>query len=124
MVKVQEKNWKKNFLYSKLFFIFLIFMLFLLIKATWRMYEKDKTAKKNLKESNERLSSLVERREELEKSINRLSTDRGMEEEIRNNFSVVKEGEKVINIVDGEKENSVTEEEQKSRNWFNRLFSF
>lgn len=45
------------------------------------------------------LETLLTRRHELTAEIASLSTDRGVEEEIRERYGVVKEGEKVINLV-------------------------
>ncbi len=46
------------------------------------------------------LLDLEERKEALERNIETLSTDRGVEQEIRNKFEVSKEGERVIVLVD------------------------
>lgn len=80
----------------------LVILLLLVSRATWGLYWKAQLAKKNLRDSTERVAKLEERQIILQEKIERLKTPRGIEEEIRNNYPVVKEGEQVINIVETE----------------------
>ena len=60
----------------------------------------------------------------LEGEIGQLQTERGMEEEIRKKFRVVKEGESVIIVVD-DKENSATalNAASSSRSFFGKILN-
>ncbi len=70
------------------------------------------------------IKNLNERRSDLEKEVNYLESERGMEAEMRRQFDMAREGEKVILIVDDQ--NSVVEEistttndiEEEVRAWY------
>jgi len=63
-------------------------------------YKKNKEARGNKNIASEQVDQLVERDGELTALIDTLHTDEGIEESIRDKFSLVKEGEKSIVIVD------------------------
>ena len=67
------------------------------------------------------LSELEVREEVLQQEIDRLSTPKGLEEEIRSKFEVAKEGEEVIVIVEAPEEENTGEQEEES-GFFERLF--
>jgi len=68
------------------------------------------------------LASLTSREKDLEYQTSRLSSERGMEEELRRRYGVVREGEGVIEIIEP------TSSPQKKNHgggiieWFKRLF--
>ncbi len=95
--KVNKKNWSEI-----LTLLGLIIILLFVLRATWGLYRKSQMARENLQASAERVAKLEERQVILREKIERLKTPRGIEEEIRNNYPVVKEGEQVINIVETE----------------------
>ena len=101
--KRQQKNWSQL-----LILLGLVLVLGLISRATWSLYRKNQMAQNNLRSSAERAESLKERQVILQDKITKLKTARGIEEEIRNNFSVAKEGEQVINIVEKKPEATAT----------------
>ena len=102
-----KKESKKRWL-DILIFIGLIIVFLIILRATWSLYRKDQVARDNLQSSVERLAKLKEREVTLQDKIERLKTPRGIEEENRNNYPMVKPGEKVINIVEEGQEPSTT----------------
>jgi cell division protein FtsB len=99
---MQGKNERKKIWTDRLVLAGLILVLFVVARATWSLYQKDRLARNNLSSSVERMKRLSDRQVVLQDKIERLKTPRGVEEEIRNNFPVVKAGEQVINIVEDE----------------------
>lgn len=95
-----KKKLKQKKMSEYLAFVILLIVLIIVLKATWNLAEKNQQALANLYDSNERLGKLISRQTVLQNKIEQLKTDRGVEEEIRNNFSVVKEGERVINLME------------------------
>ena len=92
----RERTKLRRFLYSKPT-ILLVFILSLLsLHGAWGMYQKSKDAIANRDKAVAETAALMAREKELHADINRLSSSRGQEEEIRNRFMVAKEGEKVI----------------------------
>ena len=93
----KRKRWTDYLVSLGLVLVFLI-----ILRATWNLYQKNQMARDNLRSSADQLEKLTERQAVLQDKIERLKTARGVEEEIRNNFPVVKEGEQVINLVEEE----------------------
>lgn len=83
-----------------------------------------------LKESQTRLDSLHQRAELLQSKVEYMEDERGIEEELRNRFDVIKEGEQVIVLIDDrtQKESSTSllttseiEEATTSSSFFEKL---
>jgi len=70
------------------------------IRGAWGAYFKEKESRFYRDDASTRLLTLKEREETLQKDIERLNTETGLEEEIRKRFNVTKEGEEVIVLID------------------------
>ncbi len=93
-------------LYAKPTIIALSIALFLVARGAWNMYQKSQTTLVKREAAEEELSALKARERELSQDIVNLSTDRGIEEEIRERFMVAKEGESVM-VISSPKEEAV-----------------
>lgn len=84
------------------------------------LVDKEISEKENNLE--EEINTLEERKKTLEKEVDYLSSDRGVEAEIRRQFDVAREGEQVVIIIkDEDKENSTTETvelEPETKPWY------
>ncbi|MFA5751045.1 MAG: septum formation initiator family protein [Candidatus Paceibacterota bacterium] len=86
---------------------FLLFLVLLFIFFFWRMIEfgiKLKNTEENRRVAEIKVDELKQKKENYLQKLSDLNTEKGIEEDIREKFSVAKEGEKVIVIVDEEKE--------------------
>lgn len=105
-----------------------IIVLFLLLlamgKGVWSLVQKNHMARQNYKEAENRLAELEIEKKQLVANVGILKTDRGIETEIRKNFSVVKEGEKVITIVDNTQMVATTtgDDDGSAWSWFIDIF--
>jgi len=104
-LEFRTKSRLRRIVYSKGMVLALLVLLFLFAEGAWGMYKKqaEATAKENI--SVDTLSALKAREEGLVKDINRLKSERGVEEEIRSRFMVAKEGENVMIVSKPEKPN-------------------
>lgn len=100
MFDFSEKRRIRRILYSRFTIALLLILLIFLLDALWGVYQKAHNASENKKRTVERLRVLEGREADLLASIEKLKTERGIEDEIRNKFSVVKEGEEMVVIVD------------------------
>ena len=100
MFDFYEKRKIKQLLYSWPTLILLALVSFFLLNAVLEVYKKEKETRINKNQQLFQLEELEKRQIALEEEILRLSTPRGVEEEIRQKFEVAKEGEGVIVIVD------------------------
>jgi len=105
MLDFKEKQILKKIIYSKFTLIFLIFLLVIVVKGVWRVYGEAKMTKENRILAQQELEELENRKRKIELKLEELNSDLGLEKEIRNKFSVVKEGEKMIMILDEKKSN-------------------
>lgn len=94
-----RKKWHRIFRSDFFSFVLLVVVL-LLLKSVWGVYKKDYMARINRQEAEIALANLKNKQAGLEKEIARLETDRGVEEELRRRFQVVRPGEQVLVIVD------------------------
>lgn len=121
MKNFQEKTGLKHLIHSwpvlMLLGIVLVFFAFGVFRFLIKMIETSK----NREIAESKLTELRENKEELSRDIENLKTNQGLEENIREKFGLVKEGEDLIIVVDS-KENTDLNEETK-QNWFISLFN-
>lgn len=96
----------------------LLIIALILGRGVWRLWFSNRLAEERRWESNQHLEDLTKRKKFLENKIANLKTDRGLEEELRTNFSVVRPGEKVINLLDKEGSGSTTASTTELRRWW------
>ena len=100
MIDFKEKNKVRRFVYSAPMLIFLGIILLVFIVQVSDLYKTKQEAARKAYEAKEELSRSEERKNELERRLNFMKTERGKESEIREKFMVGKEGEDVILVVD------------------------
>ena len=107
MLNFQQKKRLRNTVHSRITLGILLIFVVLLGHATFNAYSRYKEAKmKENREVNE-LYKLEGRKKILDEDITRLQSERGIEEEMRSRYGVVKNGEKIIVVVDS-KQNKKT----------------
>lgn len=104
MLDFRERSRLRRMLYAKPTLIILTLITAGLLQASWSMYKKSEEALAKKEKAAWELEELKQREAELSRDIERLSTERGVEEEIRERFMVAKEGEKVIIVSEPEKQ--------------------
>ncbi len=102
MITILQKKRYERALYSRPTIFLLIILIIFLGKAVLNVYEKAQNTNENLELAEVELDTLEARKSLLEDKISTLGTPKGVEAEIRDKFNVVKEGESVIMIVEGE----------------------
>lgn len=100
MLDFYEKRKLRNILYSKAILSILGILILLLLYSVWGVYEKERETRVKKSQRVEILDELRGRETLLQNEVDRLSTERGIEEELRSKFEVAREGEEVIVIVD------------------------
>lgn len=103
---------------SRLLVVITFLFFLLLVRGVWNLHKKLSWAKTNQVAAEQELAELQERKIFLENQIANLQTARGVEAEIRKNFSVAKDGEKVIVIIEPIATTSTTTE----KTWLEKLF--
>lgn len=93
------------------FFVFFVYSIFGLIEK-----QRDTAVKKEI--ILEEIDKLKKKESDLNSVIAKLNTDEGVEEVIRDKYNVVKTGEKIIVIVDDDREKIKEDKEEVSHSFF------
>ncbi len=101
MSEFNRKN-KNNFWHSPLVLIVLFCILILFVFNIIGLAEKERETAKKKDIELSKIENLRIREKTLTDDISRLKTEEGIEETIRDKYQVVKEGEKMVVIVDEE----------------------
>jgi cell division protein FtsB len=100
MQKFQAKRRFRKVIYSVPTLFLLLAAVLFLAYAVWGSYQKYQLSMTVLNEAERERDSVGARRATLEASIAKLSTDRGVEENLRENFQVAKPGEQVVVLLE------------------------
>ena len=96
----QNRKKIRKILYSPVTLLALFVVLSILVSGVWGVYQKSKVSHENLEREKKEIGRLTERERTLTSFINFLKTEQGVENEIRTKFRAIKEGEKVVVIVE------------------------
>ncbi|MBU3968726.1 hypothetical protein KJ991_00735 [Patescibacteria group bacterium] len=120
---IKKKKYYK-ILYLRIILLILIILTIIFAKGAWNVYKKERITNENLINVEKELAGIKEREDFLNTQINTVGTQKGIEKEIRIIYDVVKEGEKMIIIVDKEKdmEKYNTKDETDFWNWIKDIF--
>lgn len=98
----RQKQKMRRIVYSKWMFVVLGALLCLVVWKTWGIYQKERTAHRILEESRTEQAELAKHANELSTDIDRLNTEEGIEEVVRDRYGVAKAGEKVVVLIEEE----------------------
>jgi cell division protein FtsB len=118
VVKTEKKKTIRT-LYSKPVLIGLLVLIVILVRATWGVFQKEQESRRNVAMVHAELQTLNERKMVLERETNKLNTQEGIENAIREKFQVSKEGESVLVVVDKPLPASTNEE---NKNFFFKMW--
>ncbi len=100
MLPFQERKNFRKFLYSRTNILVLLILLVLTGRGAWNVHEKAVIARSERDQSQRELVEVTDRKSTLEVSLRRLTSEQGLEDELRQKFAVAREGEEVVVIVD------------------------
>lgn len=121
MAEYQKNKNPKNSTYSKVTIFVLSFFSIILIVGLFRIIPKERATKENTKQVLEVLGTLQNQSTSLAYQIDSLRTQDGIEEQIREKFRVVKEGEGLVVIVDEKRDKNETQSVVKTGNFWGFL---
>lgn len=124
MLGFHEKRKIRNILYSKPVLVILGLVVLFFLSTVWGAFKKERDTQKIKEQRIEVLESLEEREGILSKEIDRLDTERGVEEEIRAKFEVARGGEGVIVIVNSKDNEEASITPKKKSLWGKMLDIF
>ncbi len=102
MLDFQQKRKVRSLMYNRITIGILSVIILLVLHSTWVVYRKKVESERMKQASLNNVESLRLRDQELQEKIDRLSTKQGIEEEVRAKFSVAKDEENIVIIVQDE----------------------
>jgi len=102
MFDFHEKRKLRRIVYSWPLIAFVFFLALIVGKSAYGRFLVEREMAARLVEHTQELSALEERAQGLHEKVLHLQDERGIEEELRSRFDVVKKGEQVAVIVDDE----------------------
>ncbi len=100
-MKYGNRSIWQRFISSPFSAIALVVVVFVLARASLNIHSKVETSAVKLQQAQANLGNLTERQQDIARRVEYLSTDQGIEAEIRTKYHAVKDGEQVAVIVDG-----------------------
>lgn len=123
MRELQRRQQVKRILYSYPSLVVMAVICFFLVKGAVGVMIKERTSANKVAELEAQSEALESREMELNSEIARLQTEEGIVEEIRDKFSVTREGEYIAIIVDERSEATTTEKTatERFKEWLEKL---
>ncbi|MBI2065696.1 MAG: septum formation initiator family protein [Candidatus Zambryskibacteria bacterium] len=121
MKELQKKQKIRRIMYSIPSLILLSIIAFLLAKGAVGVMDKKRDSSELSRNLSEEAVALTLREQQLKEEVARLQTEEGVEDEIRERFSVTQEGEFVAVIVDSR--NVSTSTDTSMLPWYKRLWN-
>ncbi len=124
MREFKDKRKRKEKLYS-FWSVLVLFVIFLfLANGVWNIYQKEKESSSLDLDSKAKLDALSSQADQLKSNINKLSTDTGIDEELRLKYGVVKPGEEMIVVVPDDSATTSTSTESVYSKFLEKIKSF
>lgn len=119
-------NRKRNVWSSTLLLIVLVVILVILLRGLYGIRQKALITAKRLDEARVSYDELKMHAEELQARVSYLSTDQGIESELRSKFRAAAEGESVAVIIDdnGNKHDNVTASSTEPTSFWSKIWRF
>jgi cell division protein FtsB len=100
MLDFQQKRKVRGVMYHKATLIILGLLTLVVLHSTWAVYQKKRESEEMKNISLKNVEELRDRNVDLTAKIERLDTTPGIEEEIRSKFTVAKEQENMVVVVE------------------------
>lgn len=100
MWETKKRNEIVRLLWRRTLLLVLFGAVIFAASSVWSIARKERESAILRQEAEAQLAALEGRKEQIEANIKRLQTDRGMEEALRDQYSLAREGEELIVIVE------------------------
>lgn len=123
MLDFKRRRIIRNLTRSPLVIAILAVILIFVARSTYKAYQSDKISRGMLSTAKQQEDDLFGRSEFLQNEIEKLGTERGLEEELRTKYPVVKEGEKMVIIVESKNSGQIDTETERN-NWWSKVKAY
>ena len=133
-MKYSKSGLWKSIISSPITLVVIIFIFIFLVRAVWNMNDRLNSSLSKLETANAELKKLEDHQNSLTNKIKYLSTDQGIEAELRTKYRAIREGESVAVIVENDQTANVSQfasssddlssQKMTKKGWFGRLLQF
>jgi cell division protein FtsB len=126
-MKYGNRSLTKKIISSPLSLVAVLILFVILVKATWSIHQKAAVSSQRLSQAQTELAKLEAHQKDLANQISYLSTDQGVEAELRTKYRAVKAGESVAVIVDKDQQAQVIQASSTaavSASWWQKVLHF
>lgn len=102
MLDFQQKRKMRSFLYQRRTLIVLGLIVLLALRSTWVVFSKQIESSQQKVIAEKKVADLYLHDNDLQAKIKNLQTEHGIEQEIRSKYSVAKENENVVIVLDND----------------------
>lgn len=124
VIPFQERKKIRKILYSKVTLLVLFVILVAMGRGAWSIHQKTQIALSEREIAERSLSDLETRTAELKESLVRLKSEWGIEEEVRQKYTVARPGEEVVVVVDDSVKKGENSEAGNGKSLWQRFVSF
>ena len=124
MQPFQERKKIRKILYSKVTLLVLFIACALVARGAWGIHQKALIAGSERNQALVAQKELQERTGELEASLLRLKSEQGIEEELRQKFTVAQPGESVVVVIDEAEKTGKNTEVGEERSFWSHVVNF
>jgi cell division protein FtsB len=126
MAGYQQSHRFSKVLYSKITFVVLVVLVVFFSRSTWIILQKERESAQDAAQAEKQEADLESRQTVLSASIDRLSTPQGVEEDLREKYTIAKPGEKLFVILSPDSTTSTSSSQGQSAaaSLWARLVSF
>ena len=124
MLDFHERRRLKRTLYSKGVALLLLLLIFVLARGVWGVYSKEREAVRTAAQRAAELQELRAREVALAAELERVSTPRGVEGELREKYDLAKPGESMIVLIEPPAEKEKKTEVRGFWPWLKNFFGF
>lgn len=118
----QKRDFNKKF-FSPISLAVISIIAIILLISTFKIYIKSRNVSQKNEKMAQEIADLEKRKAELEAETAKIGTESGLEEEIREKFSVKKPGEEVLTIMDKKPEGDKINGSE-GRGFFGKIWEF
>ena len=123
MREFQERRRTRKLLHSRYVIVLLVILIVLLVRGVIGAYEKYNKSRDLASRTEKDFAELSARQVLLSRSIDSLATDVGKERQLRDEFGVIREGEKMIVLIN-DKAEATTTSQPIEKGWWTRFIGF
>ena len=124
MIPFQERKKIRKILYSKVTLVVLFVVLVAVGRGAWAIHQKAEIARSEREIAMRALTELETRTVELQASLELLKSERGIEEAVRQKYTVARPGEEVVVVVDDSSKKGKNSEVMEQKSYWQNFISF